>query len=152
MKKYILLLAVTAAFITSCEQPKNLEKVHDNAEGEITVGKNFVVNRPLAILISPTEDQLKQAQEDFGKDYQVFYGDGAHFLNEANKVLEENKVETIDKLANEIITFSTTEGKLYDVNLTEKGFAVLLFNGKDEPKDLEMEELSNEFIQNYMKK
>lgn len=151
MKKYILLLAITSAFITSCEQPKNLEQVHENAEGEITVGKNFVVSRPLAILVSPTDDQLKQAKEDFGKDYQVFYGDGAHFLNEATKVLEENKIETIDKLANEIITFSTQDGKLYDVNLSEKAFAVLLFNGKDEPKDLEMEEFNNEFIQSYMK-
>ena len=150
MKKLILLVGFFT-LLTGCEQPKNEDKIHENAEGEITVGKNFVVDRPMAILVSPTNEQLEEAKKEFGDDYQIFYGDGAHFINEANKVLEENKIESIDKLANQIITFSTTEGKLYDVNLTDKQFAVLLFNGKDEPKDLEMEEFNSEFIQNYMK-
>lgn len=150
MKKIIAVLSVLALF-TSCEQPKNEDKIHENAPGEITVGKNFVVDRPIAILVTPTNEQLEEAKKEFGEDYQVFYGDGAHFINEANKVLEENKIESIDRLANEIITFTTSDGKIYDVNLTEKQFAVLLFNGKEEPKDLEMEEFSSEFIQNYMK-
>ena len=150
MKKYILILSAFALF-TNCEQPKNEDKIHKNAEGEITVGKNIVVDRPLAILVLPTNEQLEEAKKEFGEDYQIFFGDGAEFINEANKVLEENKIETIDKLANEIITFSTVDGKLFDVNLTDKQFAVLLFNGKDEPKDLEMEEFTSEFIQEYMK-
>jgi hypothetical protein len=149
MKKFIALLSFIALF-TSCEQPKNEEKIHENAEGEITIGKNLVVDRPMAIIVSPTDEQLKEAKKEFGEDYQIFYGDGAHFINEANKILEENKIETIDRLSNEIITFSTVDGKLYDVNLTEKQFAVLLFNGKEEPKDLEMEEFTTEFIQSYM--
>ena len=149
MKKYILLLSTLMLF-TNCEQPKNEDKIHENAEGEITVGKNFVVDRPLAIIVTPTNEQLEEAKKEYGEDYQIFFGDGAQFINEANKVLEENKVVTIDRLANEIITFATTDGKLFDVNLSYKQFAVLLFNGKEEPKDLEMEELSNEFIQKYI--
>lgn len=151
MKKYILILSVLALF-TSCEQPKNEAKIHENAEGEITVGKNFVVNRPMAILVVPANEQLEEAKKEFGEDYQIFHGDGAHFINEANLILEENKIETIDRLANEIITFTTSDGQLHDVNLVEKPFSVLLFNGKEAPKDLEMEEFTNEFIQAYMNK
>lgn len=150
MKKLLFLLTFGGLFL-SCEQAKNTEKIHENADGEITVGKNFVVDRPMAIVVSPTEEQLQDAKKIMGEDYQIFYGDGAQFLQEANQVLEQNKIETIDRLSNEIITFSTTEGKLHDVNLTDKSFAVLLFNGKDEPKDLEFEHLSPEFIQEYMK-
>ena len=150
MKRYLAILSVLVSLI-SCEQPKNEDKIHENAPGEITVGKNFVVDRPMAVLVLPTNEQLEEAKKEFGEDYQIFYGDGAHFINEANKVLEENKIESIDRLANEIITFATSDGKLFDVNLSEKQFSVLLFNGKDEPKDLEMEEFNSEFIQNYMK-
>lgn len=149
MKKYLAILSVFVLF-TSCEQPKNEDKIHENASGEITVGKNFVVDRPMAVLVTPTNEQLEEAKKEFGEDYQIFYGDGAHFINEANKALDENKIESIERLANEIITFSTADGKLYDVNLTDKPFAVLLFNGKEAPKDLEMEEFSSEFIQAYM--
>lgn len=150
MKKYVLILSALLLF-TNCEQPKNEKKVHENAKGEITVGKNFVVDRPLAIIVTPTKEQLEEAKKEFGKDYQIYFSDGAQFINEANKVLEENKIETIDRLANEIITFASVDGKLFDVNLTDKQFAVLLFNGKNEPKDLEMEEFTSDFIQEYMK-
>lgn len=149
MKK--LLLLTLAGLFFSCEEAKNTDKIHENADGEITVGKNFVVDRPMAVVVAPTEEQLKEAKKIMGEDYQIYYGDGVQFLNEANQLLEQNKIETIDRLANEIITFSTAEGKLYDVNLTDKTFAVLLFNGKDEPKDLEFEHFTPEFIQEYMK-
>ena len=150
MKKYIAILSALVIF-TNCESPKNEDKIHENAPGEITIGKNFVIDRPMAVLVIPTNEQLEEAKKEFGEDYQIFHGDGAHFINEANLILEENKIETIDRLANEIITFRTNDGKLYDVNLVEKQFAVLLFNGKEAPKDLEMEEFTNEFIQTYMK-
>lgn len=149
MKHKLLTLSIFAIFM-SCEPPKSMETLHENAEGEITVGKNFVVDRPIAILINPTDDQLRTAKAEMGNEYNVYYGDGTNFMNEASKVLEEHEIETIDRLADEIITFATKDGKLYDVNLTEKQFAVLLFNGKSEPKDLELEELNPEIIQQYM--
>ena len=149
MKYKLLTLAIFGLFI-SCEQPKKMDELHENAEGEITVGKNFVVDRPIAILVNPTEEQLKLAKAELGSDYNAYYEKGTTWMTDASKTLEEQKIETIDRLANEIITFHTKEGKLHDVNLTDKDFALILFNGKDEPKAVTLEELNETYIQNYM--
>lgn len=151
MKKYLLFVGLFG-LLFSCEKPKNTEEIYKNAEGEITVGKNFLIEKPMAVLVLPTEASLEETRKEFGEEqYRIYFDDGASVMNEFNTVLEENKIETIDRLNNEIITFATKDGKLYDVNLTDKAFSAFLFNGKDEPKDLELEELSSEFIQNYMK-
>ena len=152
MKNTLAILS-TLLFFYSCEQPKNVEKITENAEGEITIGKNFVVDRPLAIIILPTDESLALKKKEIGENnYRIYYDDGASIINDANTVLEKNKIETIERLNNEIITFSTTDGKLFDVNLTDKEFTTLLFNGKEAPKELFSNELeSDESIVNYMK-
>jgi hypothetical protein len=151
MNKTLLILAFATALI-SCEKPKDLDKVHQNAEGEITVGKNFVVDKPLAILVLPTDESLEQTKKEIGSDnYRIYYDDGASIMNDANIVLEKNNIESIEKLNNEIITFHTNDGKLYDVNLTDKAFTTLLFNGKEAPKEMFSENLeTDESITKYM--
>ncbi len=151
MNKHLLILSLTILFI-SCEKPKNLEQVHQNAEGEITVGKNFVIDKPMAVLILPTNESLEQTKKEIGADnYRIYYDDGASIINDANIVLEKNKIEAIERLNNEIITFHTIDGKLYDVNLTDKAFTTLLFNGKEAPKEMFSENLeTDESIIKYM--
>ena len=149
MKHKLLTLAIFGLFI-SCEQPKKMDELHENAEGEITIGRNFVVDRPLAILVNPTDDQLKIAKAEMGGNYNAYYEKSTNWINEASKVLEEEKIETIDRLADEIITFHTKDGNLHDINLTDKDFALILFNGKDEPKAISADEWNDSAIKNYM--
>ena len=123
MKKHLLLLTLVGLLI-SCEKPKNLDKIHENAKGEITIGKN---------------------------NYRIYYDDGASIINDISTVLDKNKITSIERLNNEIITFHTQDGKLYDINLTDKAFTALLFNGKDAPKEIYSDNLeSDEEIVNYM--
>lgn len=151
MKKHLLLLTLFGLLI-SCEKPKNIEQVHENAEGEITIGKNFVIDEPLAVLVLPTDESLKQTKKEIGADnYRIYYDDGASILNDISTVLDKNKISSIERLNNEVITFHTQEGKLYDVNLSDKAFTALLFNGKEAPKEIYSDTLeSDEEIINYM--
>ncbi|MBQ0148512.1 MAG: hypothetical protein KBS93_08775 [Flavobacteriaceae bacterium] len=151
MKIYIVLLPVLILF-TNCEQPKNTSTLYKNNAGEITIGKNFVVDRPMAILIIPTEESLKETEKEIGSDnYRIYYDDGASIMNDANTVIETNNIESIEKLNNEIITFVTIDGKIYDVDLRDKAFVTLLFNGKEAPKELFSDNLeTDEQIIDYM--
>ncbi|MBF0597380.1 hypothetical protein [Faecalibacter rhinopitheci] len=95
MKIYIVLLPVLILF-TNCEQPKNTSTLYKNDAGEITIGKNFVVDRPMAILIIPTEESLKETEKEIGLDnYRIYYDDGASIMNDANTVIETNNIESI---------------------------------------------------------
>ena len=151
MKKYLLLLTLIGLLI-SCEKPKNIKQIHENTEGEITVGKNFVIDEPLAVLVLPTDESLKNTKKEIGADnYRIYYDDGASIINDISTVLDKNKITSIERLNNDIITFHTQDGKLYDVNLTDKAFTTLLFNGKEAPKEIYSENLeSNEEIIQYM--
>ena len=151
MKKYILLLSTFSLF-SNCEQPNKENKIHKNTEGEITLGKNFVIDRPMAVIIIPTNESLKQTEKEIGADYyRIYYDDGASILNDANTFLEKYNIESIEKFNNEIISFQTKDGKLFDVNLTDKAFTTLLFNGKEAPKELFSEDLeTDESILKYM--
>ena len=151
MKKHLLLLTLFGLLI-SCEKPKNIKQIHENTEGEITVGKNFVIDEPLAVLVLPTDESLKNTKKEIGADnYRIYYDDGASIINDISTVLDKNKITSIERLNNDIITFHTQDGKLYDVNLTDKAFTTLLFNGKEAPKEIYSENLeSNEEIIQYM--
>lgn len=151
MKKHLLLLTLVGLLI-SCEKPKNLDKIHENTKGEITIGKNFVIDEPMAILVLPTDESLIETKKEIGKNnYRIYYDDGASIINDISTVLDKNKITSIERLNNEIITFHTQDGKLYDINLTDKAFTALLFNGKDAPKEIYSDNLeSDEEIVNYM--
>ena len=151
MKKHLLLLTLVGLLI-SCEKPKNLDKIHENTKGEITIGKNFVIDEPMAILVLPTDESLIETKKEIGKNnYRIYYDDGASIINDISTVLDKNKITSMERLNNEIITFHTQDGKLYDINLTDKAFTALLFNGKDAPKEIYSNNLeSDEEIVNYM--
>lgn len=152
MKK--ILIYLTAPFIfTACESPKNLSDVQGNASGEITVGQNFVINRPMAVLVLPTEESLQETQEEIGPEkYSIYYDDGASLINDANTVIENLHLESVERLNNEIITFATSDGQLYDVDLRDKAFVTLLFNGKEAPKELFSEHLeTDDSVLKYMR-
>lgn len=112
--------------------------------------KNEFISTPCAIFIMPTSkmtDSLQSANEDM---YDVILDDNMHYMNLTRDYLDSLDMSIIDTVAEGKLKFKTTTNNVFEVNLSQNAWEVILFNGKDEPVEIDITNYETE-IKKYLK-
>lgn len=133
--------------IFSCQQ-KAKKTIHYRQK----IKTSDTITLPCAVTIEPTTHQIDSMKS--GKDSaDVFtaFDDDVFYMSTASHYLDSMKTKLINKPSKGNLIFKTISGEIYNVNLNNKYWAILLFNGKDKPIEGDITDISVDY-QQYMGK
>jgi hypothetical protein len=153
-----LIITISLFILTSCgheDENKNSQSIVDT--DTISVKQNLsqanspeVIGFPCAIILSPSDKTIDSLKKINGEDFYTYADDIMYYTNIATTYLDSLKIKTISKTSEGSITFHITSGKDTVFNLSDMNWAILLFNGKDGPKQSDITDFKTEF-DNYMR-
>jgi hypothetical protein len=146
MKIHVLLAValLTAAGLISCQQKQR------HTAKPVQKKPVELITYPCSIVISPTLKQIDKMKKDDGEDYDSIIDDDVYYQSQSGQYIDSIKLKKIEKYATGSITFKTTNGKLFTIDLSKYTFAVLLFNGKTKPVEADMVDFAASY-KGYMK-
>lgn len=113
-----------------------------------------LINTPCALLIYPTIEQINQLKKEAGSDSTGFYtvaDDNQYYMGMAGIFLDSVKTKTFSRDAKGLVTFKTAKEQTYKLSIDSLKWSVILFNGKDKPKNTDLTMIEEEYW-SYMKK
>lgn len=137
MKKIIPILVLISLFVASCISEQNSSQ-------------DEVIDKPCAIFIMPTQkviDSLQKADED---SYNIVLDDNMYYLGLTREYLDSLQIPILDTKAEGKLKFKTSKNEVFEFDLSQNAWQVILFNGKNEPIKLNITDSEME-IKKYMK-
>ncbi len=117
----------------------------------IGANKTDVISKPCAIIINPTDKQLKEMGNTNGKEDIQTVNDNANLsIGIIKSYLDSTNTLTIEKEAKGELKFKLINGKTYNLNIEKLYWNVFLFNGENTPIKATVLDFSRQYI-NYMK-
>lgn len=137
MKKIIPILVLISLFVASCISEQNSSQ-------------NEVIDKPCAIFIMPTQkviDSLQKADED---SYNIVLDDNMYYLGLTRAYLDSLQISILDTVAEGNLKFKTNKNEIFEFDLSQNAWQVILFNGIDKPVKISITDYETE-IKKYMK-
>ena len=146
-----LLIAVT---LFSCHSPQPKQTVStplsNPVAAPVTHVDSTLIKAPCAILIYPTEAQVRKMEKENGEDFNTIADDNQYYMGTSTKYLDSIHCRTIDTSAHGPMRFLTASGQVIKLNLGKYDWAILLFNGKDTPVEADIMSMPENY-KKYMK-
>lgn len=123
----------------------------DHSNGILLESNDSLRQGPCAVFVAPTSPQIdtmkvKMKEADFYK----MADDNMVYMAGARSFLRTKNVPTSDVEAVGTIKFKKKNGKIFEQKLSGLTWAVILFNGKDDPIIANMVGIENDYTR-YMK-
>jgi hypothetical protein len=149
MKNYTFKIAIIL-FVLGTNQILNAQNTSINGT---TIGGNQldIISKPCAIIINPTNKEIKEMTKAEGGDSMQTNNDNATLsISIIKSYLDSTKTFTIEKEAKGELKFKLIDGKIYTLYLDKLYWDVFLFNGESIPIKVTVTDFAREYI-NYMK-
>lgn len=140
MKCYLLL--ATTLFAVG---PRESAQQQNSAIKSAIHKAHEVVTFSCAIIISPTFKQIDKMKKQYGANYDAIIDDNVYYQSESDMFLDSVKLKKLYKYATGTMTFKSRDGKLYTINLEQYKFAIILFNGKNNPIQAELTDFQKSY-------
>ncbi|WP_375562629.1 hypothetical protein ACE193_08835 [Bernardetia sp. OM2101] len=137
MNKVIFILFLINLFVSSCISEQN-------------TSQDEVINKPYAIFIMPTQKVIDSLQKADEKVYSIVLDDNMYYLGLARKHLDSLQIPVLDTVGEGDIKFQTNKNEIFELDLSQNAWQVILFNGTDEPIKINTTDYETE-IKKYMK-
>ena len=118
-----------------------------------TIGGNpsDIISKPCAIIINPTNKEIKKMTKIEGGDSMQTNNDNANLSIEIIKAyLDSTNTSIMEKEAKGELKFKLINGKTYNLNLDKLYWDIFLFNGENIPIKVTLTGFARQYI-NYMK-
>lgn len=145
--------------ITSCQNINSMdEKTHKSdsviSKRVVAIEKDIdtLITTPCVVLIYPTLEQIEDFRKSF-KDSTDFYtvaDDNQYYMGTAIIFLDSLKTQSITREAKGTIGFKIKNGQTFKTRLDKLKWNIILFNGKDKPKNADITIIDEEY-RSYMK-
>ncbi len=113
-------------------EPKLL--IYNQVQCESVAIENNIVSEPAAIVIVPSDERIDNLKARYGEeDFYIFADDSMFFLNEAENFLKEKVLPRVQRRSEGSIKFKLSSGVIVEESLSKYDWAILLFNGKTAP-------------------
>ena len=110
-----------------------------------------IISKPCAIIINPTNKEVKEMTKTNGGDNTQTTNDNANLsIGIIRSYLDSSNTLTIEKDAKGELKFKLIDGKIYTLNLDTLYWDVFLFNGESIPIKVVAKDFGLQYI-NYMK-
>ena len=137
-------------FILAISQTMSAQNTSINGT---TIGGNQsdIISKPCAIIINPTNKEIKEMTKIEGGDSMQADNDNANLsISIIKSYLDSTNIFTIEKEAKGELKFKLIDGKTYNLNLDKLYWDVFLFNGENIPIKVTVTDFARQYI-NYMK-
>jgi hypothetical protein len=111
---------------------------------------NEIISTPHAILIMPTVGMIEESQKADEENYNTILNDNMNYLDLAREHLESLEISIVDTEAEGKLKFKTAKNENFEVDLSQNAWKIVLFNGTDEPIQINAADYEIE-IKKYMK-
>jgi hypothetical protein len=153
---YLICFLATFVFFSCQNKSKEKTVKTDSLNSKIVIknksGHDTLITTPCAILIYPTLKQIEKMKMEV-KDSDDFYtaaDDNQYYMGTSIEFLDSVKVKRFGREANGFITFKTNKGQVFKTNIDSLGWNILLFNGKDKPRNADIMMIQDDY-KSYMK-
>ncbi len=118
----------------------------------IRTSSGNVITKPCAIIVSPTDQELKEMGKKNGDDNVETVNDNANLsINIIKAYLDSAGTPIIEKEAKGELKFKLLEGKVYTLDHLDKLYwNVFLYNGENSPMKVTVQDFARQY-NNYMK-
>lgn len=150
MKLCFPIIALVLLLMTSCNQKKNNKlsevkkikqqagKVDSNSNAFVQAAK-LKITEPTAVYFHPDSIKLQKFEETLGEKFFTNAEESMGNLSTSRDYLIRNKIKVIETEAREL-TFKKADGTLKTIDLSSPEFTwgLFLFNGTDDPIQVDM--------------
>ncbi|HET6991601.1 MAG TPA: hypothetical protein VFJ43_09775 [Bacteroidia bacterium] len=106
---------------------------------------------PCAVFVAPTAVQLDSIKAHMKEsDFFTMTDDNMFYMSNARTFLESKNVPMSNVEASGTMKFRKSDGKIYEMKLSDLKWAIILFNGKSDPILANMVGVENDYTR-YMK-
>ena len=109
-----------------------------------------IISTPHAIFIMPTVAMIEESQKTDEDNYNIVLNDNMNYLDLAREYLDSFEITILDTEAEGKLKFNTSKNEVFELDLSQNAWKVVLFNGKDEPIKISTADYETE-IKKYMK-
>jgi len=151
MKISIILCILLLVLVNvSCDYIyKRDDNIYQINAGRTTYNKNvsdtLVIKEPCAVVFRPDSLKLKKLKNESTPDeYDIIIDDAMYYLNQSSIFLNEKDVKLVDTESNKVIFIKENKEYLF-INLDSLYWGIILFDGKQNPKIVEMTNIEEEY-------
>ena len=109
------------------------------------VSDTLVIKEPCAVVFHPDSLKLKRLKnESTAEEYDIIIDDAMYYLNQSSNFLNEKGIKLVDTESNKIIFIKENKEYLF-INLDSLYWGIILFDGKQNPKIVEMTNIEEEY-------
>jgi hypothetical protein len=120
-------------------------------EKVVLQSNSTALDGPCAVFVAPTSAQLDSMRAHMKEqDFYSMTDDYMAYMSSARTFLETKKIPMSNVDANGSLKFKKQDGKIFEMKLSGLKWAVILFNGKNDPIIANMVGIENDY-QRYMK-
>jgi len=109
-----------------------------------------IISTPCAIFIMPTVGMIEDSQKADEDNYNIVLNDNMYYLDLTREYLDSLEISVVDAEAEGKLKFNTSKNEVFELDLSQNAWKVVLFNGKDEPIKISTADYETE-IKKYMK-
>jgi len=148
--KISIILCIILLVNVSCDYIyKRDDSIYQIDAGRTTYNKNvsdtLVIKEPCAVVFHPDSLKLKRLKnESIAEEYDIIIDDAMYYLNQSSNFLNEKDVKLVDTESNKIIFIKENKESLF-INLDSLYWGIILFDGKHNPKIVEMTNIEEEY-------
>ncbi|HEX9509384.1 MAG TPA: hypothetical protein VF939_02800 [Puia sp.] len=146
----------TLAFICTILSCRHTSTAHtpgaaaNKSKQQVHSDSTDIITTPCAVLIDPTKEKLRSLKKENGEDnFYTIADDNQFYIGTAISYLDSIHCKMINRQSKGTLKFKTAAGKLVKMTLGKYDWAILLFNGKDDPIEADITTFKEEF-QRYM--
>jgi len=139
----------------SIEDEKFFDNLWNSSKPEKNKSKNDnlnpeVISASCAVIISPTDEKIEKLQSEGEEGFYAIADDNLYYIGTARTFLDSIKVKTYEVESVGTLQFKCENGTISTVDLSKYDWGILLFDGKTNPKEIDMTVIEDEY-QKYMK-
>ncbi len=108
------------------------------------------ISKPCAIFVMPTIEMIEELQKTDADNYDVILNDNMSYLDLAREYLTSQEISIVDTEAQGNLKFQSSKNEVFELDLSQNAWKVILFNGTDEPIKINPTDYETE-IKKYMK-
>lgn len=109
-----------------------------------------IISKPCAIFIMPTVEMIEDLQKTDEENYNTILNDNMNYFDLIREFLEPLATSTLDTEAEGTVKFQTAKNEVFELDLSQNAWQVILFNGTDAPLKINSTDYETE-IKKYMK-
>ncbi len=141
MSKYLLLGFIILPLLSLGQKRPVVPTAKPKPVVKSSIQKTLTITTPCAVLYSPDDAWIERHKNSDSTGFYAVADDMMYYVSQTREYLDKRKIKTIDTQAS-TLRFMLANGsvKIFDLRNSTYGWGLILFNGRNTPKEADLVE------------